>query len=277
MAKAQKNVAPKVIDRKAVLTIDPALGKKSILALAKAANTHSGAEASVLEALETHVVPFGPMTGEQWDAFVKDLLLAELAKQPKVKDPTNYASKFKTAGLALASGLPEFKKGFGQTLKDYLDKVREPLRSAVLPDGRPIIQAAKTRGAKPKTAADKAADKAKRETDKAAKVLAEASKGSAGVSRDAEGGLDVGRYQAIATSLMGNAEGGDLLLSILLDHKPAFVTWAKDVLAKAKDTTKPAKPAKPEEPDTEARKLAKDLLAMANATEPKGKANGAAA
>lgn len=260
--------APKSLDRKAVLTVNASEGKRAILAIAKAANTHSGAEASVLEALAANVKPFGPMTGEQWDAYVKPGLLEQLAKQPKVKDPDNYASKFKTAGLALASGLPDFKEGFGETLKAYLDRVREPLRSAVLKDGRTIVPAGKVSGPKPMTAKAKAEAKAKRETEKAAKAL------TASTADDA--GHDVSRYHALAVSLMGSEAGGTLLLAILKDHREAFDVWAKDRVAKAVDTSKAPKAPKVPEPSADDKAINRTILAMANATEPKAKANGAA-
>jgi hypothetical protein len=213
------------------------------------------------------------MTGEQWDAYVKPMLLEQLQKQPKVKDADNYASKFRTAGLALASGLPEFAKAFGETLKAYLDRVREPLRSATLADGRTVYPikadgSVKSKGRKPMTAKAKAEAAKARE---AAKV-ADAAKGSAGVSRDAEGGHDVSRYHALAVSLMGSEAAGKSLIRVLSEHRSELDRFMADTLKRADEAdAKAAKADAPKPPAPAA--SAKALLAMANAT---GKANGKA-
>jgi hypothetical protein len=276
MAKATPKTAAKIIDRKAVLTVTPAAGKAAVLAIAKAANLHSGADATVLESLAKNVRAFGPMTGEQWDAYVKALLLDALKAQPKVTNPDNYVSKFKTAGLAIASGLPEFKPAFGQTLNAYLDVVREPLKTATLPDGRTVFPVRADgkpagKGRKPMSKAAKAKAKAERETAKAVETLS--------ASKADDAGHDVSRRHALAVSLMGTEASGSLLIWVLENDAAAFVLWAKDRQAKAVDTSKTApKPKAPKpEPDAKDVALNKELLAMANKTAtPPDKTNGAA-
>jgi hypothetical protein len=250
--------------------IAPDVARKAITALVKVATDDAKAGMSRLAQVQACVAPFGPLTAAQWDAQIKPGLVAALEKS-KVKNPGVYASKFKTAGLALASGLPAFKAN-GRTLRDYLADIAAPLRTAVLKDGRPIM-AANTGGRKPTTAAEKAkAKKAKAEAKNA-----EAAKGSAGISKDAEGGHDVSRYHAMAVSLMGSEAGGTLLLAILKDHRADFDAWAKDRVAKAKPATPkaPAAPKAPPKVDAKDKALNAELMAMASKTEPKAKANGA--
>ena len=273
MAKATPKNAAQSVDRKAVLTVTPAAGKAAVLAIAKAANAHSGADATVLESLAKNVRAFGPMTGEQWDAFVKALLLDALKAQPKVTNPDNYVSKFKTAGLAIASGLPEFKPAFGQTLNAYLDVVREPLKTAVLKDGRSILPlradgSTAGKGRKPMSKAAKAKAKAEREAKKAIETLSAA--------KADDNGHDVSRRHALAVSLMGTEASGSLLIWVLENDAAAFVLWAKDRQAKAKDTTKakPAPKVPAAKPDPKDAALNAELLAMASKTEAP-KANGA--
>jgi hypothetical protein len=209
-----------------------------------------------------------PITGAEWDSLVKPGLVAGLEKS-KIKNPGVMASKFKTAGLGLASGLPQFKAN-GRTLRDYLAECAAPIREAVLKDGRAIVDTAKNGGRKPTTAKAKAAAKAAKATAKATETL------SASKSDDA--GHDVSRYHALAVSLMGSEAAGTMLLAILKDHRAAFDLWAKDQLAKAVDTSKPAKAAKPApEPSKDDKAIAAQLLAMANASKARAdKVNGKA-
>ena len=250
-------------------TISAANVSKVVDGLVAIATEEAKAGVSRLAQVATLAKMLGrPFTAAEWDTLIKPGLVAGLEKS-KLRNPGVMASKFKPAALALASGLPEFAPK-GRNLRDYLEDIREPLRSAVLKDGRPIMDTGKNGGRKPTTAKAKAAAKAAKATAKATETL------SASKSDDA--GHDVSRYHAIAVSLMGSEAGGTMLLAILKDHRPAFDLWAKDTLAKAVDTSKPAKAPKPApEPSKDDKAIAAQLLAMANASKARAdKVNGKA-
>jgi len=253
---AKKIVA--TFDRKSAAPVSAGDIAKAAKAIGVAHGAFRRADVTLLGKVKDIASGLPPITSEQWERQFQKPTLEALVKQGLTAgSAATYASNYKMAVLALASGLPAFAKTAGLTLNEYLDLHRSDLRSAVLANGVSIFpmiggKPVPGKGAKPQTKAQKeAARKAKADKAKADAALLAAAKANGvaepgtvtshpmSAAKADDKGLDVAPALASACILTGeNAKGphpeATLLVSIMKAHKPAFCAWAEGVLAEAR-------------------------------------------
>jgi hypothetical protein len=231
-----------------------------------------GAKAALLAStLGTGLQLTYPLWDKQMAPFVKDAFNGSGLSETRIGA---YASKFKVTALAWLTGDDALRQTAGEPWEDFLTRVRPLLEAFVFADGTRMVPI------NPKTG--KVSKRGKKAGSKAAnKKAAPAADAPSSASQADDAGHDVSRRHAQFVAAMGNEADGQLMLAIASDaaHLEAWRMWAKDRIAKAVDTSKPAKAPKAPavEPDAKAKALNKELLEMANKTAPKAKANGAAA
>lgn len=137
--------------------ISPETASKVAKGLERAAAKAEKATVTLLSEVTTLARMLPPLTAAQWDKQISPLL-RDAFKRSKagLADTTvaSYRSRFKTAGLAIASKADALQPLAGETLLAYVARVAEPLGSAKLPDGSPIyapdqVRPGRAAGSKP--------------------------------------------------------------------------------------------------------------------------------
>jgi hypothetical protein len=192
--------------------------------LVKAAGKAEGATRTLLQECTAIVRALPPITAAQWDKQVAPSI-RDAFKRAKggLAETTqaSYRSRFKTAGLAIASGLPELQPIAGETFPGYLGRIAEPLGKATLADGRAIFDPTQVRPGRAAGVKVKPAGNASPE-------------GSKGAADRSEGGMNRTPQLAAALILTGDNEAlAQRLVIVMQSYRDDFTKWTASILSEA--------------------------------------------
>lgn len=192
--------------------------------LVKAAGKAEGATRTLLMECTATVRALPPLTAAQWDKQVAPSI-RDAFKRAKAglaeTTQASYRSRFKTAGLAIASGIPELQPMAGETFPGFLGRIAEPLSKAKLADGRSIF--------------DPEAVRPGRAAGVKVKPTGGASpEGSKGATDRTEGGMNRTPQLAAALILTGENEAlAQRLVIVMQSYRDDFVKWTAGILSEA--------------------------------------------
>jgi hypothetical protein len=193
--------------------------------LVKAAGKAEGATRTLLQECTAIVRALPPITAAQWDKQVAPSIrdAFKRAKGGLVETTqASYRSRFKTAGLAIASGIPELQPIAGETFPGYLGRIAEPLGKATLADGRAIfdptaVRPGRAAGVKVKAPGTRSPEGSKGATDR-----------SEGV------GMNRTPQLAAALILTGDNEAlAQRLVIVMQSYRDDFTKWTASILSEA--------------------------------------------
>lgn len=206
--------------------VSPDAMRAAAKATATAVVTYEKAKLTLLEKVAAAVGTLGvPLSAAQYDKQFKPYLaefFASAVKSGRIgpKTADQYASKLKTAVLALVNGVAQPVAGEG--FFAFYDRAAEAVAKGTLPDGSPIWEASAKRGRK----------QGAKQTPKAPKPVpgAVAEANASAATADA-GGLNVRAELAAALILTHqNKSRAERLVTVMGSYAEEFDRWAATIL-----------------------------------------------